>query len=60
MYSDISDYKKCVGYSPTHVGEAYGYSPWYVLYGTINHCMKYTGISHDFANAAKAMTQTNL
>ena len=48
MYSDISDYKKCI------VGEAYGYSPSYVLYGTINHCMKCTGFSHDFAYAAKA------
>lgn len=34
IYSDISDYKKCI------VGEAYGYSPSYVIYGTPNHCMK--------------------
>jgi hypothetical protein len=47
MYSDISDYKKCI------VGEAFGYSPSYVLYGTINHCMKCTGFSHDFAYAAR-------
>lgn len=54
MYSDISDYKKCI------VGEAYGYSPSYVLYGTINHCMKCTGFSHDFAYAAKAYDSDKL
>lgn len=54
LYSDISDYKKCI------VGEAYGYSPSYVLYGTINHCMKCTGFSHDFAYAAKAYDSDKL
>ena len=54
MYSDISDYKKCI------VGEAYGYSPSYVLYGTINHCMKCTGFSNDFAYAAKAYDSDKL
>jgi hypothetical protein len=34
--------------------------PSYVLYGTINHCMKCTGFSHDFANAAKAYDSDKL
>jgi hypothetical protein len=54
IYSDIRDYKKCI------VGEAYGYSPSYVIYGTPNHCMKCTGFSHDFAYAAKAYDSDKL
>jgi hypothetical protein len=54
LYSDISDYKKCI------IGEAYGYSPSYVIYGTPNHCMKCTGFSHDFAYAAKAYDSDKL
>jgi hypothetical protein len=54
IYSDIRGYKKCV------VGEAYEYSPSYVLYGTINHCMKCTGFSHDFAYASRAYDSDKL
>ena len=33
IFSDIIDYKTCI------VGEAYGFSPSYALYGSVNHCM---------------------
>lgn len=47
LYDDLNDYKKCI------VGEAYGYNPSYVLYGTNNHCIKCTGFSRDFVYALK-------
>ena len=33
IFSDTIDYKTCI------VGEAYGFSPSYALYGSVNHCM---------------------
>ena len=47
IFSDIIDYKTCI------VGEAYGFSPSYALYGTVNHCMNCTALSSEFAYVAK-------
>jgi hypothetical protein len=47
IFSDIIDYKTCI------VGEAYRFSPSYALYGSVNHCMKCTALSREFAYAAK-------
>ena len=47
IFSDIIDYKTCI------VGEAYGFSPSYALYGSDNHCMTCTSLSREFAYAAK-------
>jgi hypothetical protein len=50
IFSDIIDYKTCI------VGEAYRFSPSYALYGSVNHCMKCTALSREFAYAAKCLT----
>jgi hypothetical protein len=47
IFSDIIDYKTCI------VGEAYGFTPSYALYGTVNHCMNCTALSSEFAYVAK-------
>jgi hypothetical protein len=47
IFSDIIDYKTCI------VGEAYRFSPSYAIYGSVNHCMKCTALSREFAYAAK-------
>ena len=47
IFSDIIDYKTCI------VEEAYGFSPSYALYGSVNHCMICTALSREFAYSAK-------
>jgi hypothetical protein len=53
IFSDIIDYKTCI------VGEAYGFSPSYALYGSVNHCMRCTALSREFAYATK-MSDLNM
>ena len=47
IFSDLIDYKTRI------VGEADGFSPSYVLYGSVNHCMICTSLSREFAYATK-------
>jgi hypothetical protein len=47
IFSDTIDYKTCI------VGESYGFSPSYALYGSVNHCMICISLSREFVYATK-------